>query len=244
MEGEREKPEGHGRAGRPNGSRVALWTSPEGRVLLGGVFVALAYTVWLVVKVLLSPAESQFLIGMTATTLVFGRAAGLAFGYSVGLTHKTVIPITMVVETFHVLVFYPLFVFSWRHLLVLKPLNSVFERVHEAAEVHKGKIQRYGIIGLFAFVWFPFWMTGPVIGCVIGFLLGLPVWLNMVTVLTGTYVAIVGWAVFLRQVHEKVASYDPYAAMVLVFVLIAAILVGHFLRHGPAKTGTKRRHKT
>lgn len=243
MDSEPAQSDDRSHANHANGSHVPLWTSPEGRLLLIGVVVALAYTIWLVTKVLLAPEESQFLVGMTATTLVFGRAAGLAFGYSVGLTQRVIVPITMTVETFHVLVFYPLFVFSWRHLLVLKPLKNIFERIHEVAEIHKGKIQRYGIIGLFAFVWFPFWMTGPVVGCVIGFLLGLPVWLNMTTVLLGTYVAIVGWAFFLRKVHEKVASYDPYAAMVLVLVLIAVIVVGHVLRRAPSKTGPKHRDR-
>ena len=240
----RRQPERNGDANRPNGSRVTLLASPEGRVLLIGVALAFIYTIWLVVKVLLAPAESQFLIGMTATTLVFGRAAGLAFGYNMGLSHKMVIPIAMIVETFHVLAFYPLFVFSWYHLLVLKPLKNVFEHIHEAAERHKSKIQRYGIIGLLVFVWFPFWMTGPVVGSVVGFLLGLPVWLNLATVLIGTYVAILVWAVFLREVHKHVASYDPYAAMVLVFVLIVVVVVGHSLRRSSSRTETKQKDKT
>jgi hypothetical protein len=82
---------------------------------------------------------------------------------------------------------------------------------------------------LFIFVWFPFWMTGPVVGSVIGFLLGLKVWLNMTVVLAGTYVAIIGWAFFLRQLHDQVASYSSYAAMVLMVLLIVIAAVGHLL---------------
>ena len=225
--------------GRPNGLRVTLLAGPEGRLLLIAVALAFVYTLWLAFKVLTAPAESQILIGMTATTLVFGRAAGLAYAYSVGLGHAKVIPVTIVVETLHVLVFYPLFVFSWRHLLVIKSLKNIFERIHQAAETHKAKIQRYGVVGLFAFVWFPFWMTGPVVGSVIGFLLGLPVWLNMTAVLVGTYVAIVGWAFFLREVHERVAAYDPYAAMALVVILIVIVTAGHFLRRTLHETKRK-----
>jgi len=225
--------------GWPHGGPTTLLAGPEGRLLLIAVALAFVYTLWLAFKVLTSPAESQILIGMTATTLVFGRAAGLAYAYSVGLGHAKVISVTIVVETLHVLVFYPLFVFSWRHLLVIKSLKNVFERIHRAAETHKAKIQRYGIIGLFAFVWFPFWMTGPVVGSVIGFLLGLPVWLNMTVVLAGTYVAIVAWAFFLRELHERVAAYDPYAAMALVMLLIVIILAGHLLRHTLGETKRK-----
>jgi uncharacterized membrane protein len=153
-----------------NQVKVSLTSSPEGRLLLLGVALAFIFTFWLGVKLLSSPEESQILIGMTATEVMFGRAAAMAFGYSLDLGHSTVIPICMIIETILVFIFYPLFVFSWQHLLVIKWLKNTIERIHKAAEVHKSKIQRYGIIGLFVFVWFPFWMTGPVVGCVIGFM--------------------------------------------------------------------------
>jgi uncharacterized membrane protein len=209
--------------------KVSLTASSEGLLLLVGVTLAFIFTLWLGIKLLLSPEESQVLIGMTATEIMFGRAAGMAFGYSLGLGHSTVIPICMIIETTLVLIFYPLFVFSWRHLLVIKWLKNTFERIHKAAEVHKNKIQRYGIIGLFIFVWFPFWMTGPVVGCVIGFMIGLKIRLNMTIVLAGTYAAILGWAFFLKRFHDRVASYSSYAAMVLMGLLVIIIILGHLM---------------
>ncbi len=197
--------------------------------MLIGVALAFMYTFWLGVKLLISPEESQVLVGMTATGVMFGRAACMAFGYSLGLGHSTVIPICIIIETILVLIFYPLFVLSWRHLLVVNWLKNIFERTRKTAEAQRGKVQRYGIIGLFVFVWFPFWMTGPVVGCVIGFLLGLRVWLNMTIVLGGTYVAIFGWAFFLRQFHDRVASYSSYAAMVLMALLVIILILGHLL---------------
>lgn len=231
-----------GQDGNPKAAsdpRGSLLAGPEGKLLLIAVVLAFVYAVWLGIMLIRSPARSQMLIGMTATTLVFGRAAGLAYGYSVALSHARVIAITMVVETLHVLVFYPLFVFSWRHLLVIRSLKAVFDRIHQAAEAHKGKIQRYGIIGLFTFVWLPFWMTGPVVGSVVGFLLGLPVWLNITVVLAGTYVAILAWASFLREVHARVASYDPYAAMVLVVLLIVVLAAAYLMRRTLGETKRK-----
>lgn len=229
MEEESEQPSSELNSGHGNRLKTTFLTTAEGRILLVGVALALIYTFWLGIKFLLSPDESQVLVGMTATEIMFGRAAGMAFGYALGLGHLTVIPICMMIETVLVLIFYPLFVLSWRHLLVIQWLKKIFERIHNAAETHKGTIQRYGIIGLFAFVWFPFWMTGPVVGCVIGFLLGLRVWLNLTVVLAGTYVAILGWAFFLRQLHERVASYSSYATMVLLALLVIIIVVGHLL---------------
>jgi len=229
MEEKTEQPASETNSEQKDQLKATLLTSSEGRLLLIGVALAFIYTTWLGIKLLYSPEESQILIGMTAIDIVFGRAFAMASGYSLSLGHGTVIPVCIIIETILVLIFYPLFVFSWRHLLVINRLKNIFERIHRSAETHKDKVQRYGIIGLFVFVWFPFWMTGPVVGCVIGFLLGLRVWLNITVVLAGTYAAIFGWAFFLRQFHDRVASYSSYAAMVLMALLVVIIILGHLL---------------
>lgn len=210
--------------------KKTLFSSPEGRVLLFGVALAFLCSFWLGVKLLFEPQQSQVLIGMTATEIMFGRAAAMAFGYSLGLKHATVIPLCIMVETILVLVFYPLFVFSWRRLLVLRWLKKTFERTQESAETHIDVVQRYGIVGLFVFVWFPFWMTGPVVGCVIGFMIGLSMKVNLTAVLTGTYLAIFGWAFLLLEFHDKAASFSSYAAMTLMMLLVLIIVIAHFLQ--------------
>ena len=228
---ETEHPTEEPNSRRPERLRRTLLTSSEGRVLLAGIALAFAYIFWLGVKLLVSPDEFQKLMGMTAMNVMFGRAAAMAFGYSLELGHAKVIPLCMIVETILVLIIYPLFVFSWRHLLVVKGLKKLFERLQKSAEMHKDKVQKYGIIGLFAFVWFPFWMTGPVVGCVIGFLLGLRVWINMPVVLSGTYLAILAWGLFLSRFRDSVAAYSSQAAMVLMIFLIVIIVAGTLL-HG------------
>jgi len=212
-----------------NHLKSTLMASSEGCLLLIGIALILIYTFWLGIKLLLSPDESQVLVGLTAIELTFGRGAAMTFGYRFDLGNSTVIPICIIIETVYVLILYPLFVFSWRRLLVINWLKKTFERTQKAAETHKDKVQKYGVIGLFVFVWFPFWMTGPVVGSVIGFLLGLRLWLNMTVVLVGTYAAIFGWAFVLRKLHKQVASYSSYAAMVIMALLIFIFIVGHLL---------------
>ncbi len=209
--------------------KATLLGNSEGRLLLVGVGLAFMYALWLGIRLVFFPEGSQGLVGMTATGLIFGRAAGMAFGYSFKLGHSTVISISMIIETILVLIIYPLFVFSWRQLLVINWLKNIFGRISKAAEAHKGKVQRYGIIGLFVFVFLPFWMTGPVVGCVIGYLLGLRAWVNISAVLGGTYVAIFCWAFFLRQFLDRVASYSTYSATAVMAMLVVIMIVGHLL---------------
>lgn len=212
-----------------NQLKWTLLNSTEGGLLLIGVALAFSYILWLGITLLLSPEQFHAFLGTTTTELVFGRAAGMTVGYSLGLRNREVIPICAVIETVSVLIFYPLFVLAWEHLLVVRSLKNVFDRAHQAALTHRAKIQRYGLVGLFAFVWFPFWMTGPIVGSVIGFLLGLPVWLNMTIVLGATYAAIFTWALLLRHIHERAASHSAYAPVLLVLLVLVVVIAGRFL---------------
>ncbi len=209
--------------------KETLLRTPEGRLLIAGGLLAFGYLVWLGLMMLFSTDQAQVLVGMTATEVIFGRAAAMAFGYSLGLGHGLVITVCLLLETTLVLLFYPLFVFSFRHLLQIRWLKRSFDRIHQSAQRHKSTVERYGIIGLFVFVWLPLFMTGPVVGCVIGFLLGLRIRWNMAAVLGGTYTAILGWALFMKKIHEHAVETSSYSAVILLLLLIILIAVANYL---------------
>lgn len=204
-------------------------------MLLVGIVLALLYLGVISAGYLVSPKTSNSLIMITATNLIFGRAAGMSLGYAVGFGHMLVVPLNMFIESVLVLIFYPLFVLSWRHLVVAKRLGGFMKRIRRSAERHEALIQRFGILGLFAFVWLPFSMTGPMVGCVIGYMMGLSTRVNLVVVLTSTYLAILGWALFLREAMEKLAGYSTYAPITIVTTIIAIMVIIHVLRARKAR---------
>ena len=212
-----------------NRLKQTLLTSSEGRLLLLGTVLAFIYAFWLGAELLFFPENSQIFIGMTAIGIIFGRAACMAFGYSMGIERLTTIAICIIVETIFMLIFYPLFVFSWRHLLAFKWLKKRFERIRKAAEAREGIVRKYGIAGLFVFVCLPFSMTGPAVGSVIGFLIGLRTSLNMTVVLAGTYAAIFAWAALLSQFPDRMIFYGSCAIMALMALLVVIIITGHLL---------------
>jgi uncharacterized membrane protein len=164
-------------------------------------------------------------MAMTAALVFFGRAAGMSIGYAMEVDHSVIILFSIFIEIALVLLLYPLFVLAWRRLVVIKPLKRFMERTRETAEAHHDAIIKYGIPGLLFFVWFPFWMTGPLVGCVIGFFLGLRHWVNLTVVLVGTTLAILSWALLLRKIHEHVSGFSPYAPVVLMVILIVILAV-------------------
>ena len=188
-----------------------------------------------------SPETSRMIGAMTFFNIVFGRIVSMSIGYAGGYGHTLVIPVNMWVESVLVLLFYPIFVFSMRKLVVFTKLKRFLERTRTAAEHHHDKVRRYGIVGLFIFVWFPFWMTGPVVGSAIGYLLGFPAWLTISVVLSGTYLAMGGWAYLMFGIHTRAAMFGPWAPALVVILIILFVRAGYWLnRHGknhaPVKT--------
>jgi len=218
-----------------------FYASPEGRIFLLGLGISLSFIVLVALCSLWDPELTQILTGLTATLVLFGRAAGLSFGYAVGCDHTLLISVSMVVETAIVLLFYPLFVLSMQQLIRIPALDKINKRIEQVASRHHDKMRRYGLIGLLFFVWFPFWMTGPIVGVAIGYFLRLRAWVNMSVVLLGTYLAILSWAFILRALHDKVAYYNPYAPMMMVLILIGVVILGYFLRNKHWSRGRARK---
>ena len=76
-------------------SQKDLLNTEEGNVLLVGIVLALLYLAVISVGYLISPKTSNSLIMITATNLIFGRAAGMSLGYAVGFGHMLVVPLNM-----------------------------------------------------------------------------------------------------------------------------------------------------
>jgi uncharacterized membrane protein len=225
---------------RPQPSWARLWNDTEGRILAVGVALAWLLVMALGIGWLVEPEWTVVFAAMTGLNLLIGRAAGMSFGYANGLDHLVVIGSNVLVETIQVLVIYPLFVLSWRNLVNVRRLQRFLVQIRHSAEASEAQVARYGMAGLFLFVFLPFWMTGPVVGSVIGFLIGLGARRNLATVLSATYVAIGIWAFAFEQLNELLAAYGRYAAFgtVLAFAT-AAVVIGRLgrLRRGRGPVG-------
>jgi len=208
-----------------------LFRTTEGRILLLGIAVALVGFIVMGVAAFGSPQTVHMIGVMSFTNIVFGRAVSMSIGYAGGYDHALVVPVNMWVETVLVLLFYPLFVFSMRTLVVFPGLKRLLDRMHAAAEHHHDTVRRYGIAGLFVFVWFPFWMTGPVVGAAIGYLLAFPAWLTLSVVLVGTCIAMLGWAWLLFGLYTRAAVFGPWAPALIVGTFILIVLVSYWLHH-------------
>ena len=90
-------------------------------------------------------------------------------------------------------------------------------------------MRKFGIVGLFVFVFVPFWMTGPVVGAIIGFLIGLRPWVNLMVVLMSTYIAIGVWGLLLNELSAWSATVNRFAPFALVVAIALIAIAMHLL---------------
>ena len=203
--------------------------SRESRILYSGIVLAVVYTtgLFLLTKSDLELFRNMLVMGFI--NMIFGRAASLSFGFTLNVSRWAIIVQTMVLETIAVLIIYPLFIFAWHKLLNIDYLDRFFNKIRSAAEEHHDKVKKYGLIGLFAFVVFPFWMTGPVVGSIIGFLLGFDSIITISIVLLGTYFAIFGWAFVFYNLHVLFYRISPYLPYLFLTAIILVVIAGYIL---------------
>jgi len=211
-------------------SFTELLRNSEGAILLLGMTLVVSYVALLVVVWLFFPHYYSALAGIMVSNAVLGRLVGLGVGFASDLGFFPNVFFNVYIESTMVLLFYPLFIMSWNRLLNFETLRRWAERLHGSAERYHGKINRYGVIGLFLFVLFPFWMTGPIVGAIIGYLMGLRHRVTLTVVITGTFIATAAWAWLLKHVQEWASKIDDRAPWLIVVAIVIFAVFGLLIR--------------
>lgn len=147
---------------------------------------------------------------MTSTAMLHlmgGRAMGIATCLAAGISVFTTILYNFYLEVVIVLVAYGIIVLFMRNVIQPKLFRSAVRQAELTAQREKTKIKRYGAVGLFLFVMFPFFMTGPVVGAIIGYLLNYRAINNFLIVFSGTLTSIIIYALVGNGVIDFVSRY-------------------------------------
>lgn len=162
---------------------------------------------------------------VAASQLLGGRAMGVSLGFSKGLSPMFMFFQVAMVDFILMLYIYPIFVKGYQHLTQIPVIGSYLSNIHEAALSHKKRMAPYGAVGLVAFVIFPFWSTGCVVGAVVGYLIGLPTWLSLSSVTIGNLFAISAWIMF----YDRLTEWNESAAQIALGIVVVAIVAGFII---------------
>lgn len=201
-----------------------LLRTQEGAIFLAGLGCLALILTWFAWIMKTEPGKAGVMLAVFTAHLTGGRASGIAVATNSHLFSRLeTIFLGTLIEGTIVGLFFSIFCMSLKRAIRVPLLNSAIQNVHRSAESQRGRLLKWGIPGLILFVWFPFLMTGPVVGSVIGFLLGMRPWVVLCVVMFGTISAIISWTFILDQLAAWASRVGDMIPLLVVFLIIAFI---------------------
>ncbi len=189
-------------------------------------------TIWIVVLVALGVMWEepyakvwQLVVGQVAG----GRALSVSTGLKLGMSRWFLLFQCSLQDIIVLLLVFPFVVAGYRKAVEMSFIGRTIVNIRASAERHKDKVQPWGAIGLVAFVLFPFWSTGALAGGVIGYLIGMRIWVTFASVIIGNVIAVALWIFLFDQMNlisEGLVNHMP-TLIIIGLILASAGLAAH-----------------
>jgi len=204
----------------------------EVRILLTGLILSFLASLYLLYLLLTNPGLYRVLSSTAILHIMGGRALGIATCLSADISLFYTILYNFFLEVVIVFIAYGTVVLIMRNIIQPKLFRRAVRQSEIAAQEQKTNIKKYGTIGLFLFVMLPFFMTGPVVGSIIGYLLHYKAINNFLIVFSGTLSSIVIYALIGNTVIKHINQYVQIDLVqkwgsIIVGILIVLFLIYH-----------------
>ena len=179
----------------------------EVKILSIGLLLSALTGLYFLYLLFTDPGLYNVMSSTAVVHLMGGRALGIARCLAADISIFYTILYNFYLEIVIVLVAYGVIVLIMRNVIQPKIFHSAVRQAELTAQREKTKVKRYGAIGLFLFVMFPFFMTGPVVGAVIGYLLNYRAVNNFLIVFSGTLTSIIIYALVGNGILDLIGQY-------------------------------------
>ena len=204
----------------------------EVKILFFGLVLAAQTGIYLLYLLLTDPDLYKVLASTAIIHIMGGRALGIVTCLSADISLFYTILYNFFLEVVIVLNAYGIVVLVMRNIIQPKLFNRAVRQAELTAQKQKTKIKKFGSIGLFLFVMFPFFMTGPVIGAIIGYLLNYKAINNFMIVFSGTLASIIIYALIGNNIINFINQYIHIDVLKKWSgIIIAVLIVVFFIYH-------------
>ncbi|UCD25014.1 MAG: small multi-drug export protein, partial [Gemmatimonadota bacterium] len=186
----------------------------------------LIWSVTLVVWAIIQPEPYASGWRLVLELLFLGRAISIADGIATGFGSAYLVFQNGLEDIILLLVLYPWVVAAYEGVSGHRWLKGTIDRVRRTAERNRKVVEPWGVIGLWTFVFFPFWSTGALVGGVVGYLLGMRTWVVFTSVFAGHVLSVVSLVWFFDQTRGVLASFGQGWVRFLPWIVLAALLLG------------------
>ena len=142
-------------------------------IYTGGIALLCAWATTITVWGFLQPDPYAAGWRLVAELAFVGRAVNIADGTQAGFSNLYLWIQSGIQDIAFLLILYPLVVTAFEHGMEGTFLGKRIARIRETAERHRPTLEPFGAVGLYIFVFIPFWSTGALVGSVVGYLTGL-----------------------------------------------------------------------
>jgi len=201
----------------------------EVKILLIGLVLTALTGIYFLYLLYADPGLYKVLFSTAIVHIMGGRGLGIVTCLSAGISLFYTIAYNFFLEIIIVLIAYGMVVLVMRNIIQPKLFDKAVRQAELTAQGQKTKIKRYGSIGLFLFVMFPFFMTGPVIGAIIGYLLNYRVVTNFLIVFSGTLTSILIYTFIGNNLINFINQYISIDVLQKWGGIIIAVLIVFFL---------------
>ncbi len=215
--------------------------SIEGIIFLIGCGFIISNVLFLILFGIYIPELKEYLLPVIFTDLVAGIGVSISLGLSLGLSKFMVILISLVFNITWLFVLFPLIIYFYEHLIEIKLVGKVFSSAKKKAERQQVKIEKWGAIGIAFFVWVPFFSTGPLIGAIVGRLIGMRIIPVLSVVVLAMIISAISWTFafdYLMEMTEGAGKIIPaiLVALILGISLFRRLSQRYYLAKGQMKS--------
>ena len=205
-----------------------LFKGKEGNIFLLALLMIFLLVILIIFCYQIDSSLANKITAMVLSNIFIGRVPALSLGYASELSHFIIISTNIYTEIILVMIIYPLCVLSFKGIVKVKALENFFEEVQQKKNEHKASFEKYGKFALFVFVLIPFWMTGPIVGSIIGYLIGMRHYNIIFIVFISTIFSISLWAIFLQEIMDLILGLDSQIMWIILFFVLLLLLLFRF----------------
>lgn len=154
-----------------------------------------------------------------------GRLVSVADGIANGFSEVYLLVQSGLQDVILLLLVYPLVVAVYQGSSKEGPLRKTLDRVRRSAERHRRLVEPLGVLGLWVFVFFPFWSTGVLVGGVVGYLIGMRTSTVFASVFSGHVLSLVSLIWFFDSMRGVIETFDRGLVRFLPWMVVGLLVL-------------------
>jgi len=187
--------------------------------IIGMILLALEIIV-IIIIFLSNPSLSLKIISMVTAFHLGGRLAIIGTGLELNFSTSTILLIVLTYLTAFLLIMLSVIGFLWAKAQEFRLFKKFVETRMKKAEQRAKTMKKWNWIGIVAFVWMPFPMTGAIMGFLIARAEGYKSLSSIMIAIPSMWVGVVCWTLWFDELYRLIEKIGPQLTKYVTVLLV------------------------